>query len=75
MKTISSIKRFQEQNSQDYGAFRLAYEQIGSWRDHPTSHGGTKDLGYIRVHELEGGVFENEIEYDVPYMWVVDSLW
>ena len=40
---------------------------------HPGSHEGTKDLVYTRVHEFEGAMFEDEIEYYAQYMgwWAV----
>ena len=41
--------------------------------EYPSSHGGEKDLVHMHVHEFEGAMFEDEIEYDVHYMgrWTV----
>ena len=63
----------QVEESQDYGAFFLVHEQIGIGGSHPGSHGGTKDLVHMRVHEFEGAMFEDEIEYYTNYMrqWTV----
>ena len=47
----------------------------GGRGSHPGSHGGTQDLMYMRVHEFEGAMFEDEIEYYAHYMGLLDSLW
>ena len=76
MKKMSSTKRFQKQikwgESQDYGAFFFSHEQIGIGKNHSSSHGGTQDLVYMRVHD-EGAMFEDEIEYYAHYIgwWAV----
>ena len=63
----------QVQESQDYGAFFLASEQTGIGGSHPGSLGGTTDLAYMRVHEFEDAMFEDEIAYYAHYMgrWTV----
>ena len=40
---------------------------------HPSYHRGAKDLVYMHVHESEGAVFEDKIEYDVQFRrrWTV----
>ena len=70
-KTFPKVDQVEE--SQDYGAFFLSHEQIGIGGRHPSSHGGTLDLVYMRVHEFEGAMFEDEIEYYAHYMgwWAV----
>ena len=57
----------------DFGAFFLAHEQIGIGGSHPGCHGGNQELVYIHVHEFEGAMFEDEIEYYGQYMgrWTV----
>ena len=60
-KTFPKVDQVKE--SQDYGAFFLSHEQIGIGGRHPSSHGGTLDLVYMRVHEFEGAMFEDEIGY------------
>ena len=34
----------------------------------PGSHGGTKELVYMCLHEFEGAMFRDEIEFDAHYM-------
>ena len=48
--------------------------ECGIGRNHPSSHGGTQDLVYMRVHD-EGAMFEDEIEYYAHYIgwWVVGA--
>ena len=58
----------QVEKSQDYGAFFLAHEYVGITGSHPSSHGGAKDLVYMRVHEFEGAMFEDQIEYHTHYI-------
>ena len=60
---VTFTKADQVEESQDYVAFFLFHEQIGIGGSHPGSNGGTKDLLYIRVHEFEDAMFEDEIEY------------
>ena len=50
----------------------IAHELIGIDRNHPSFHGGAKDLVYMHV-QFESAMFENEIEYDAHYMgwWTV----
>ena len=40
---------------------------------HPSFHGDTQDLMYMRVHEFEVAMLESEIEYYAHYMdwWAV----
>ena len=40
---------------------------------HSSSNEGATDLVYMRVHEFEGAMLEDEIEYDAHYMgrWTV----
>ena len=35
---------------------------------HSSSPGDAKDLVFMRVHEFEGAMFEDEIEYNAHYM-------
>ena len=65
----------QVEESQDYGAFFLFHEQIGIGGSHPSSHGGTQDLVYMRVHEFEGAIVDDEIKYYTHYMawWEVSE--
>ena len=40
-----------------------------------SSHIDVKDLVYMRVHEFEGAMFEDEIECDAHYMGEIGTLW
>ena len=57
----------------DYGAFLLAHAQIDIRGSYASSHGGAIDLVHMRVHEFEGAMFQDEVEYDKHYMgwWTV----
>ena len=63
----------QVEESQDYGAFLLAHEQVGIGESHTSSHEGAKDLVYIRAHEFEIVMLEDEIEHGAHYVrrWTV----
>ena len=60
-KTFLKVDQVEE--SQDYDAFFFSHEQTDIGGSHPSSHGGTQDLVYVRIHEFEGAMFEDEIEY------------
>ena len=69
-ETLPKVDQMEE--SQDYGVFFLAHERLAQG-GHPGSHGCTKGLVYMVVHEFEDAMFEDEIEYDGHYMgqWTV----
>ena len=71
-KTFPKVDQVEE--SQDYGAFFFSHEQIGIGGSHPSAHGVT--LVCMRVHEFEGAMFENEIQYYVHNMgwWAVCGM-
>ena len=54
-KTFLKVDQVEE--SQDYDAFFFSHEQTDIGGSHPSSHGGTQDLVYVRVHEFEEAMF------------------
>ena len=73
MKKMSSMKHFQKYIRQRKVRIMVRSSLPMNRLEYPSSHGGEKDLVYIHVHEFEGAMFEDEIEYDVHYMgrWTV----
>ena len=76
MKKMSSMKRFQKYiRRKKVRIIVCSSLPMKDWQrgSHPGSHGRTKGLVYMVVHEFEGAMFEDEIEYDGHYMgqWTV----
>ena len=52
----------------DNGAFFFAQEEIGTGGSHRCSHGCAEDLVDVCIHEIEGAVFQNEIQGYANYV-------
>ena len=72
MKKMSSMKHFQKwirgRKIRIMVSSSVPMNVYWHKESNPGSHGGTKELVYMCLHEFEGAMFRDEIEFDAHFM-------